>query len=453
MIVLKFGGTSVRDAAWINRALDIASRQLDRGPLLVASACGDTTDRLNEMSEIAVTGDADGALELLEQVRKRHLSIADELLADSALSPCQAELEILFTELGSILGGIARLKECTLRTRDLILSFGEMLSTRLIASRSTERGIETRLLDSRQLIRTDDTFGHGLPLEEPTTRLIHEHVKPAPGRLYIAQGFVASTMDRITSTLGRGGSDYSATIFGAALEAEEVQIWTDVDGVMTADPREVAAAATLSRISYQEAAELAYFGARVIHPATIQPAIARGIPVWVRNTGNPESPGTEILPAAPAEGPKAVASKDGITLISVTSGRMLLAYGFLKRIFEIFERHQTSVDLVATSEVSVSVTIDDSSSLEAINRELQALGSVQVEHAKSIICLVGHDLWKNPETVARVFMSLRGIRIRLISLGSSDTNLSIVVPEDSCVEAVRRLHAEFFENGSAKSIS
>jgi aspartate kinase len=445
MIVLKFGGTSVRNAEWIDRAIDITFRQGERAPVLVASAMGDTTDDLLSAAEDAAAGNRNKAKDTLASVRRHHVETARAFLTGDNLAACVDTVEGYLKELGSMVTGLALLREITPRSRDLILSFGERLSTLLIAHRAWERGLAAELLDTRELIKTDDSFGHAIPIEELTNRLIREKVHPAAGRVLICQGFIASTVEGITSTLGRGGSDYTATIIGAALGAEEVQIWTDVTGIMTADPRRIKRATTIPRITFQEAAELAYFGARVIHPSTIQPAVASAIPVWVRNTGRPEAQGTCIVASLDAEGPKAVASKEPITVISVSSGRMLLAYGFLKRIFEIFERFETSVDLIATSEVSVSVTIDDDHALPQITRELESLGGVQVERDKSIICLVGQDLWKDSATIARVFASLKEIPIRLISLGSSDTNLSLVVPRDRTEEAVGRLHQEFFE--------
>jgi len=258
------------------------------------------------------------------------------------------------------------------------------------------------------------------------------------------QGFIASTSGGATTTLGRGGSDYTATIVGAALRAEEVQIWTDVTGIMTADPRIVETARTIDQMSYREAAELAYFGAKVIHPSTIQPAVNLGIPVWVKNTFRPDDAGTKIVPSIPGSGLKAIACKKGITLVSISSSRMLLAYGFLRRIFEIFEKYLTPVDLIATSEVSVSVTIDNPAAVNNIARDLSEIGTVGVEAEKSIICLVGQDLWKDTVFLARVFSSLKSTPVRMICLGASDINLSLVVPVESTEESVRSLHDEFF---------
>jgi aspartate kinase len=304
--------------------------------------------------------------------------------------------------------------------------------------------MEAELLDSRDLIKTDDNFTAAAPIEDLTQRQVTSHVRAKPGMLIIVQGFIASTTGGATTTLGRGGSDYTATIIGAALRAEEVQIWTDVTGIMTSDPRIAKSARTVEKISYREAAELAYFGAKVIHPSTIQPAVNLGIPVWVKNTFLPQESGTCIIPNVPGIGLRAIACKKGITLINISSSRMLQAYGFLRRIFEIFEKHQTAVDLIATSEVSVSVTIDNASAVNAIARELSEIGTVGVESDKSIVCLVGQDLWKDTRFLARAFSSLKGTPVRMISLGSSDINLSFVVPVEATEDAVRTLHEEFF---------
>jgi aspartate kinase len=319
------------------------------------------------------------------------------------------------------------------------------MSTLILAVGADERNIKNDLLDARAFIKTDENFSLASPLEDLTNRCIQSTIKPHPGKLLITQGFIGSTAQGMTTTLGRGGSDYTAAIIGAGLQAEEIQIWTDVDGIMTTDPRVVPEASTIPVMSYREAAELSYFGARVIHPSTVQPAVNQSIPICVRNTGNPGGVGTTIVAGIPAEGPKAVALKKDITVINISSGRMLLAYGFLKSIFQIFEKHRTPVDLIATSEVSVSMTIDNRQSLDGILKELAVLGTVSQEGQNCIICLVGQDLWKNPTILSRVFSTLQSIPVRMISLGASDTNLSLVVPQKRVNEAVRRLHHEFFE--------
>ncbi|MBN1697894.1 MAG: aspartate kinase [Spirochaetales bacterium] len=445
MVVLKFGGTSVRDAEWIDKAIAITGKELGRAPVLVASAMGKTTDRLQEIAHLAGGGEREKAVEILKTIKASHLEVARKFITGGNLSECTESLEHLFKELGSLIKGISLLRDWTPRSNDAILAFGELFSTIIIAHRAGELGIETFFIDSREIIKTDSTFSNAQPIKELTNSLIRDRIKPSSGKLYIAQGFIASTKSGITTTLGRGGSDYTAAIIGAALGAEEIQIWTDVNGIMTSDPRIVGKATTIPRISYKEAAELAYFGAKVIHPSTIQPATSLGIPVTVRNTGNPGGESTWIVAEVPSEGPKALACKKGITVINITSYRMLLAYGFLRRIFEIFEKYKTSVDLVATSEVSVSLTIDNTGHIDEITRELENIGNITIEGDKSIVCLVGLGLWKNPQIISRVFSSLTEIPVRMISLGSSDTNLSFVVPDKEVDNALKGLHRIFFE--------
>jgi aspartate kinase len=444
MVVMKFGGTSVQNAQMMDKTLSVVESRLEKAPVLVASAMAKVTDQLQEIAKVVGTGDEAAAERVVAQIEERHLACAREFLTGGNLEKCTAELAKVFAELRSLATALSILKEWTKRSNDAILSFGERLSTVILVHRARERGMEAELFDSRDLVKTDDNFTQALPMEDLTNRLVVAALRPRPGRLAVLQGFIASTTTGITTTLGRGGSDYTATIIGAALKADEVEIWTDVNGIMTSDPRIVKGARTIPQISYREAAELAYFGAKVIHPSTIQPAINLGIPVWVKNTFQPEDQGTKIIPTIPANGLKAIACKKGITLISVSSSRMLLAFGFLRRIFEIFEKHQTAVDLVATSEVSVSMTIDNAASVGAIARDLAEIGTVGVEGEKSIICLVGQDLWKDTVFLSRVFRSLKSTPVRMISLGSSDINLSFVVPESDTEDSVRRLHGEFF---------
>lgn len=445
MIVLKFGGTSVQSAARIDRVIDIVQGELPNAPVVVSSAMGKTTDALVRIGERASAGESEKAFAEVERLRESHVQAATSFLSSAALADCSARLEELFGQLSSLVRGLVLIRECTLRTSDALLSFGELLSTTIIHHRALERGFDSRLLDSRKFIRTDEDFTHASVDFETTNRLVPQLVEPAAGRIIVIQGFIGSTPDGVTTTLGRGGSDYTATVVGAALGADAVQIWTDVDGIMTADPRVIPDAVTIPEISYEEAAELAYFGAKVVHPSTIAPAVERGIPVLVRNTTNPDGPFTSISEFVGTPGLRAIAAKKGITLITINSSRMLNAYGFLSNIFSVFERHRISVDLIATSEVSVSMTVDSPARVNTALRELERLGTITVETDKSIICLVGRDLWKDSRFVARVFGVLKDTAVRLISLGSSDINLSIVVPEEQNDDATRLLHREFVE--------
>ena len=444
MVVLKIGGTSMGGARRMERALDIAAAQLDRAPLMVCSAMGGITDRIIEAYTLAargLIGDSEG---VLESIRESHRRCADELLGGDIPDSVTSGLEDMFAQFASLLKGVGLLMDSSPRSRDAMLCFGERLSTLLIHARAGQRGIPADLLDSRQLIRTDEAFTAARPDMEATFALTAKRALPAAGRLIITQGFVGSSASGVTTTLGRGGSDYSASILGAALNAEEIQIWTDVDGIMTSDPRIVPQAVTVPEITYAEAGELAFFGAKVVHPAAIQPAVSRGIPVLVKDTGDPRRKGTRIAADAGKPGLKAISAKKGVTLVSITSSRMLEAHGFLRRIFAIFDAAETPVDLVTTSEVSVSMTIDDTGGLSGILEKLETLGEVSVESGQAIICMVGRGLWRDPQFTARAFGALEHMPVRMISLGASEVNLSVVVPESQAEDALKRLHTELF---------
>jgi aspartate kinase len=356
-----------------------------------------------------------------------------------------SRLEEMKRELTSLVKGLVLLRECSSRTNDAVLAFGELMSTVLLAHRGRERGVDTDFVDSRSFIRTDNRFQAAVPDMKTIKKLAKRKIKPAAGKIVVCQGFIGSTAEGVTTTLGRGGSDYTATIIGSVLGASIIEIWTDVDGIMTTDPRLVPHSVSIPEISYTEAAELSYFGAKVIHPTALQPAVNQAIPVHVKNTKNPDHAGTAILPLVEGRGLRAISAKKSITLINVVSSRMLNAYGFLSRIFTIFEKYKTSVDLVATSEVSVSMSVENTSRLKDIAKDLEEFAEVEIRKNRSIICLVGKDVWEDGEFFVRVFTSLKNIPARMISLGASHVNLSLVVPDEECNEAVRLLHKEFFE--------
>jgi len=447
MIVLKIGGSSMGNAARMNQALDIATAQLDDAPLMVCSAMKGITDDIIEAFQFAQKGQTDQSAKIVDAMRSTHLSCAMEFLEGEFLKTMEAELIGLFDQFASLLKGIALLRECSLRSQDALLSFGERLSTRLIHSRARQRGMDATLLDARELIRSDENFTNAHPDMKETSRLCLEKVHPKPNRLLITQGFIASSSNGVTTTLGRGGSDYTASILAAALGAREIQIWTDVDGIMTSDPRIVPNAATVPEISYEEAGELAFFGAKVLHPATIQPAVLEKIPVVVKNTGSPEKEGTRIAACPGIPGLKAISAKKGITVLNIGSSRMLEAHGFLCRLFAIFDDAQIPVDLVATSEVSVSLTIEMIDKLPGILDKLNELGQVSVEYDMCIICMVGRELWKDPSFPSQAFAAITDIPVRMISLGASDVNLSLVLPANRADDALARLHSRFFEGG------
>ena len=294
MIVLKFGGTSVQDSAAMDRALDITFERLERSPVLISSAMAKITDSLIAAADAAVAGDGEAVASLLDAVKERHIKCAYEFLKGQNLNYAVTRINEIMTELRSILRGCVYLKECTPQSCDAVVSCGELLSTVLLHARARERKIDAVWLDSRELIKTDSIYGEAAVDFKATETAIRKAVTPAAGKLFIAQGFIGSDANSLTTTLGRGGSDYTAAVFGSILNAEEIQIWTDVNGIMTTDPRLVPEAKTVNEISYEEAAELAFFGAKVVHPATIQPAVAKKIPVTVLNTRDPEGIFTRI---------------------------------------------------------------------------------------------------------------------------------------------------------------
>ena len=448
MIVLKFGGTSVQDTDAVTRAVQVIRRQLSRGEVVVLSAMGKTTNGLLEMARSASSGDIDTARSIRDDLRDLHLEVARELLTGRRRTNVETSLSGLFQEMTDIVQGLYLLGETSPRSMDRVASFGERLSTLIFSEVLREKGISAELVDSRDLIRTDDHFTRAAVLQDLTRSCVRKQLLPRlrEGKVIVAPGFIGSTVDGVTTTIGRGGSDYTASLIGAALEAEDIQIWTDVPGVLTADPRIVPGVYKIRAISFAEAAELAYFGAKVLHPSTLVPAIDRDIPVHVCNSRQIDQPGTFIsaAPVSSSSPIKSIACKRGITIVNILSTQMLLSYGFLRRIFEVFETHETVVDVVATSEVNVSLTVDSSQELEAICSDLAEFGEVRVAPDMAIICTVGEDVKETPGIAARIFGALEGINVQMISQGASRINMTFLVAEETMEEAVRLLHEEFF---------
>lgn len=449
MIICKFGGTSVKDAEAIERVAKIIGQRLKQHPVVVASAMGKTTDHLLKAAEIASQGKKQEALDLLNRLRDGHMKEAQKLGLAEAGDEFSEAVYSYFKEIRDLVRGLSALGELTSRSKDAMASYGERLSTLIIAHALNKREIPSQLMDARQFIITDDNFLRASPLFDLTEPAIREHLLPVirADKVPVIQGFIGSTRSGITSTIGRGGSDYSAAIIGAALDASDIQIWTDVDGIMTTDPRTVPEARRVRVISFDEAAELAYFGANVLHPATILPAVRKKIPVHVLNSYKPDCEGTLITDEAPpCENPvKAIAYKKGITVINIASTRMLMAHGFLKKIFEIFDAHKIPVDVVSTSEVSVSLTLDETSSLWEVITELKKIGEVNVEGGKAIVCCVGDNLKNIAGLPYQVFSAIRDINISMISQGASAINITFVTDDDRLPQAVRSLHDVFFQ--------
>src|SRR5436190_17531473 len=449
-IVMKFGGTSVGDAKAIERVAAIVRGRLQQRPVVVVSAMARVTDQLLRMARAAGSGDRKTALTLARELRERHYNTAGELLGTALFTQFHSDLGTEFEELEELLRGIAAVGELTPRTTDHVASFGEVLSSKLVTAALSAHGIGASLVDSRDCIVSDETFTRAAPLFEETNIKLNESVRPLieNGRVPVMGGFIASTRAGITTTIGRGGSDFSASIVGAGLGAQRIEIWTDVDGMMTTDPSLCPDARRIKVISFDEAAELAYFGAKVLHPATVLPAVQKNIPVYVLNSRNPDCEGTRITARAPRcrNFFKAIAVKKRITIVDVAAPRMQLAHGFLRGIFEAFDKHRVAVDVVSTSEVSVSLTVESNDSIPALAADLAKLADVKYEGRKAIVCLVGENLRETPGIAARVFGELSDVKIRMISQGASEINLTFVVEEDVVLDVVRRLHKTFFSD-------
>jgi len=456
--VMKFGGTSVEDARAFGRVAELVSRHTASSPVVVVSAMSRVTDALLEAFEAATRGEHEAALRSLEVHFERHVAIARELLTAEAAAEFGAAVEAARRELEGAL------REASGQTRplpllqDSVVSCGEQLSSQLLAAVLRARGLKASHADARRCVITDDEHGRATPLREETERHTRELLEPLidEGGIPVLGGFIASSAATgETTTLGRGGSDFTAGLVGAALRAREIQIWTDVPGVLTADPRVVKDVRTIPRLSYAEAAELAYFGAKVLHPKTILPAVVRNVPVRICNSRAPASPDTvvyfdaEMTPRTV----KAIAHKTGVSIVHVTSARMLGEYGFLRAIFEVFERHRTAVDIVTTSEVSVSLSLEDTSALGPIIEDLSRIAAVKVESERAIVCIVGEGLRSTPGIAGRVFSTIKDINVLLISQGASTVNLTFVVEERHAAEAVRRLHEAFFECATAELLA
>ncbi|HLB88679.1 MAG TPA: lysine-sensitive aspartokinase 3 [Terriglobales bacterium] len=450
MIVMKFGGTSVEDAKAIERAAAIVKGRRAQKPVVVVSAMAKVTDQLLAMARAAGAGDRKTALKLCRALQERHYNTAGELLGTALFTQFHSDLGVDFEALDELLRGIAAVGELTARTTDHVAAFGEMLSSKIVTAAFSAHGIESALVDSRDCIVTDNSHTRAAPLFEETNERLRTNLQPLldKDRVPVMGGFIGSTKAGITTTIGRGGSDLSAAIVGAGLGAERIEIWTDVDGMMTTDPHLCPEARRIKVISFDEAAELAYFGAKVLHPATVLPAVQKNIPVYVLNSRNPSCEGTRITARAPTcrNTFKALAVKKRITIVDVAAPRRLLMHGFLKSIFEAFDRHRVPVDVVSTSEVSVSLTTDSNESIPALAADLAKLADVKYEGRKAIVCLVGENLRETPGIAARVFGELADVKIRMISQGASEINLTFVIEEDAVPEVVRRLHKTFFSD-------
>jgi len=444
MIVMKFGGSSVADASRLRHVADIIKTQLSKQPVVVLSAMGDTTDHLLEAADMALkNGKVD-----VKGVEKLH----QETVKALKLTAVQKDIAALLDELSRLLSGIALIRELTPRTKDYLVSFGERLSVRIAAAYLKSIGLNARAFDAFDMGFLSDSNYTQAELLKESWDLIPEKILPQiKGNVIpIVTGFIAKDNKGSITTLGRGGSDLTATMIAAACKAIEVQVWKDVDGILTADPRIVKNARPVGQVTYAEAAELAYFGAQVLHPRAMQPCMKTGTPVLVKNSYNLDAPGTRIenaVAGAKNSPPvRAITSRNKVTLVDIVSTRMLGQFGFLAGVFSIFAKYNISIDMVATSEVSVSITLDTSYDLAEVKKELAKIASVEIKTGKAIVSIIG-NVKRSSEILARAFRicQLIGIPVQMVSQGASKVNISFIVNEAEAAETVNALHIDFFD--------
>lgn len=456
MIVMKFGGTSVEDSDAILRLIEIVNSELARRPIVIVSACAGVTNQLLKLAALSAEGKKDEANEIITAIRLKHEKLVDELIkSELPRNYLKGKISVHAHELRNLSQAISVLGEVSRRSRDTIASYGERLSSIIITQAMEEKSLKAVLVDAREYMITNEAYTRAIPIFEKVEQRTKKTLMPLvnEGYVVVTQGFIGASEKGVTTTIGRGGSDYSAAIIGALLDAKEIQIWTDVDGVLTGDPSIVAEARRIKKMSFNEASELAYFGAKVLHPMTILPAIEKNIPVYVRNSRNPSYRGTLISKREDHEEciVKSIAYKEHITLLNLVSSRMFMAHDFLEAVFAVFNKYRTIAHAVATSEVSVSVAIDDTSKLEEMKREFAEFAEIDSVSGKAMVCVVGENIKHSPGIVAKIFSAMDGIRVNMISQGASEINIGFVVDESDLNRAVQLLHKDLF--GDPRSLS
>lgn len=450
MIVMKFGGTSVANFEAITRTIFIVGGKLDQKPVVVVSALSKVTDLLYKIADAAASKNKVQTEELLAQVRTRHINLVRELLEQSPVLCEQAETRVneICDSLADLVGAVCALGELSDRNKAVIISNGEILSSTIICFAMNAKGIRTNFIDARKMMITSESYLKGEPISEEICARVPGIVSEAYKGMdaVITQGFIGSNLQGEQTVLGRGGSDYSASLIGMAIDAERIEIWTDVDGVRTADPRRVQNTKELEKISFEEAAEMAHFGAKVLHPLTIEPAVKKNIPIYVLNSMNPSNKGTAILRNELIEdGVKSVSFKENIRVINIFSTRMINTSGFLRRVFEIFSESKVSVDLISTSEANISVTVDGTEKIDKVVAQLSEFADVIVDDDKSQVSVIGKNIVRLNGMLKKTFAPLKKCNVYMISQGASFVNISFVVDREELTEIVQDLHHHLFE--------
>lgn len=438
MKVLKFGGTSVGTAESIRNVKKIIASQRGK-KIVVVSAMSGVTNSLVKLNRLLKDGDLREKQTLLQEIKEKHLDLIKNLFSGSeeAGNTIARLFELLFAQLEQALS-----EEKEEIPEAFILTFGETFLSFIFSRFLEAEGLANTLLDAKEFMHISNVENPNI--ENVQKLLFDTFYREIPSEIYITQGFVRVDRNKNISTLNRGGSDYTATIIGAAVNATEVQIWTDIDGFHNNDPRFVDNTTALQNLTFEEAAELAYFGAKILHPQTVSPVKERNIPIYLKNTFTPEAVGTKISSEVTSTGLKAISAKDGITAIKIKSNRMLMAHGFLKKIFEVFDKHETAIDMITTSEIAISLTIDVTNNLDNILYELDEYGEITVDREHSIICIVGEGVINDKDTF-RLFEILNDIPVRMISYGGSSNNISLLVDTRNKIKALQSLNRKLFE--------
>ncbi len=450
MIVMKFGGTSNQDANAMNNVVGIVARNRHQKPLVVISAIAQATNTLEHAGKLAAQGKSSEARSALLLLFERHQAILDILVKDPRRhTTLRGILSTWLQELEELVKGVAILRELTPRTLDSFCAYGELSSSQLVAAALQENGVDARWIDTRDFMMTDDNHSAACPVMDVVEPRLREIVGPLleRGSVPVTQGFIGVTSSGYRTTMGRESSDYSASIIGAALMADAIQIWTDVDGVLTADPRVVGTAKKVKTLSFEEAFELSYFGAKVLHPNTMLPAMERKIPIYIFNSRRPRSSGTMVTNASACHKHavvKSIASKQNLTLLEVTPRKRFSQYIFWEHIFNVLTRHGVRTDLTGTSEYSITLVVEGKGVTGGLRSDLSAVGTVEMRIGQGIVSVVGRNIRESPDILSRLFAAMEGHSIAFVSHGASSSSVSLVVNNGEVEELVRKLHKEFF---------